>query len=101
MKTKHTLGPWTYDGIESHFSVFAKDPQEDDKGDIAQIDENQNYPTEEAEANAKLIAAGPEMLEVILLFVDCTSIDGGRVTINTQAHIDAIQIAEKIIQKAT
>lgn len=56
--TKHTPGPWKYSDLTK--MVFSLDKSGmDDKG-ICNVNEN-NF-----EANAKLIAAAPEMLEALI-----------------------------------
>ena len=100
MKTKHTPGPWTFDGVGSHFSVFVRDYQEDDNGDICQVNEPQNYPDEEAKANAQLIAAAPEMLEELEHALSGLRILSGSMPDHKGLKQDIARV-EKVIQKAT
>ena len=78
MKTKHTPGPWTYDGENGLFSVMSNN--EDEYGDIARINEYHERTNMTAQANAKLIAAAPELLEacvIALIHLETDEIEKG------------------------
>jgi hypothetical protein len=65
-KAQHTPGPWRYDGENGTFSVFSDD--ENECGDIAQVNPYHEKPDKTAEANADLISKAwliPEMLEAL------------------------------------
>lgn len=88
MKTNHTPGPW---GISGNRIYAANKP-------ICSIptrfnDENNEweYSSPENEANAKLIAAAPELLEALQLFVN-----SGLVT----EESDAMKLGRAAIEKA-
>ena len=73
MTGQHTPGPWVADCEEGSFGVFA----EEDGREIARLhDKNGNFPQSsfadtqylydgQHEANARLIAVAPEMLEML------------------------------------
>jgi hypothetical protein len=60
MKTEHTPGPWEAFGPVK-FTVYGGDP----KRRIAVIDYTQGQPTEQHDADARLIAAAPELLDAL------------------------------------
>lgn len=65
---KHTPGPWSvssFDGVHQYAEVTAGDGVQD----LVRICDIPSWPcaTEEAEANARLIAAAPELLAVLQL----------------------------------
>jgi len=69
MKTKHTPGPWQFRSMPPRkYYVFA-DPI-NYYGDIALVNQYSENSEEHAKANAKLIAAAPELLEVCIALVD-------------------------------
>ena len=62
MKTQHTPGPWTHKATASLGPQYAVYGESDRTGrDVAVVYNNGN----EAEANARLIAAAPELLEAL------------------------------------
>ena len=66
--TKHTLGPWSYRNNSEDFSI------ESDKKTVAYArvsDHWDDFPLtdEESEANAKLIASAPDLLECLIAMV--------------------------------
>lgn len=67
MKTKHTVGQWKYSGL----TIYAHKVTEtqDSRKIIASIDPKRGEPSEENEANAKLIASAPELLEALQLLL--------------------------------
>ena len=68
MKTKekqtHTPGPWRFDEKQIHGDVMAFDPERSRAVCVAQIhnERTAGTPNEQARANARLIAAAPELL---------------------------------------
>lgn len=62
-ETKHTAGPWVTDGYNR---ITSKKHQYDESGKF--IAETKSWETGETEAlaNARLIAAAPELLEVLV-----------------------------------
>ena len=89
MKTKHTPGNWkiygTPDISENIFIIQADFPH----NQVAQVPSIFSYKEDEREANAKLIAAAPEMLAALELIAS---------TSNDHA---IIRTAIKAIKKAT
>ncbi|HHM7617524.1 TPA: hypothetical protein ACRNOG_003334 [Pseudomonas aeruginosa] len=65
---KHTPGPWDYwSGYNPVDELEAQITTED--GDIVIASYNRQIP--EGEANAKLLAAAPELLEALVALVEC------------------------------
>lgn len=71
--TKFTPGPWV-----ARIDNYGIDVIKDDDSSFGIVllgTRNElkdfNYPIEQAEANAKLIAAAPELLEALLLVIEC------------------------------
>lgn len=66
MEHKHTPGPWLAqdgDHFEADCVIITQARLEESKGPIAQLDTDFNEPVgEEQRANARLIAAAPELL---------------------------------------
>jgi hypothetical protein len=62
MKSKYTPGPWSADECRSGFAVYAYK-----SGDVVvrTEDEEGRYGAIDNEANARLIAAAPELLEAL------------------------------------
>jgi len=108
MKTKHTPGKWSYTNVYSDEReigslVYCKIISENKGIGFAGTYGGKNYkiiPAEEAEANAKLIAAAPDMLDALMV---------------AKAHLEyaiefgagaggeskAIEIIDRAIKKAT
>jgi len=91
MKAKHTPGNWTYELNEDYScTVFS-----DINHRTALVETVDNFPVEEeAEANAKLIAAAPELLLLITAFSN----------VNVFSPKDVAELtveADKLIQKAS
>jgi len=63
MEKKHTPGPWSADECRSGFAVYAYK-----SGDVVvrTEDEEGRYGAIDNEANARLIAAAPELLEALI-----------------------------------
>ena len=99
---KHTQGKWKTreDGTGYDVQVVALNPTL--KRDVIVADTEQLYiPLEEAEANAKLIAAAPEMLEALTGLVTLLSswtID--EVSLNAIRSTDNFQKCRSAIEKA-
>jgi hypothetical protein len=87
MKTKHTVGQWKHSGL----TIYAHKVTEtqDSRKIIASIDPKRGEPSEENEANAKLIASAPDLLHAL---------EAARKLIN-QERKDALTVRE-IIQQA-
>lgn len=69
--TKHTPGPWIVD--ENNATIFANDSRWEDPTAICKVD---TLPGEETDANARLIAAAPELLEALeslLIYCQCSA----------------------------
>lgn len=63
METKHTAGQWQVSKTVNDYAIYA---DSNDTKDIAAVYQySRSIPQEEAEANAKLIAAAPDMLSTI------------------------------------
>jgi len=73
--TKHTPGPWVVDpAVRQGFTVYA--PKE---GFIVGTqDEEGRYGAIESEANARLIAAAPDLLDALLMVLDDPNALDGR-----------------------
>ena len=65
MQSKHTQGEWEVSKMVNDFSIFC-----DNKEIAAVFQYSRNVPMEEAQANAKLIAASSEMYEVLTKLID-------------------------------
>ncbi len=66
MNTKHTKGNWQVAmQPEMHFNIGAYIPGQGCVGLVATVDQNRDIDFEQAEANAKLIAAAPDLLEAL------------------------------------
>ena len=83
-ETKHTPGPW-YPVEFAGFHVIKTEPYYDAGDDLLDVEESPN-----AEANAKLIAAAPELLECLKEII----------AISDRDH-SAWEYAKSIIKKAT
>jgi hypothetical protein len=67
METKHTPGPWSYwSGYNPYDKVEAQVTAED--GDV--VVASYNHLIAEGEANAKLMAAAPDLLAALIPFLD-------------------------------
>ena len=67
-KVTHTPGPWSYETDDSALNavVYGKGRKQGQrKQHVAEVWSGDDRSTEVAEANARLIAAAPEMLEAI------------------------------------
>lgn len=100
MSSKHTPGPWTIE-LSGYGSIICKDG----KSMAVAWPEGLGGPSFPHEANARLIAAAPELLEALLEAVECGMVpissvkDGGASTHSRQVRCaDMIRAA---IAKAT
>lgn len=107
METKHTKGVWRL-GLRNKLAVVT-DKNDSTHPTVCECN-NQTIPNQEAEANAKLIATAPELLEVALAFKKF--FDAKESNFDAQFTKDAlitlcpeikgyIRIAEEAITKAT
>jgi hypothetical protein len=60
----HTPGPWDFDNYADHVSYFSDASKRKDDYDF-RVEFPDDMPEAEAEANARLIAAAPELLEAL------------------------------------
>ena len=71
MTTKHTQGPWTARGtLGPHSNPSLKGPCVVEAANGYVLATMNGWRNDEQEANAKLIAAAPTMLEVLQLIID-------------------------------
>lgn len=100
---KHTPGPWICDNREAPDPIKITTPWrlQNRKIPIALVDADWSYPLgEEQEANARLIAAAPDLLEALKGLSFAAQTSGG--TAGRDEHlVEAIGIAERAIAKAT
>lgn len=66
MKTKHTQGTWKPNPISGYEREVRVINQDGSKKLICLANSNPSFKTGEAEANAKLIAAAPDLLQVLI-----------------------------------
>jgi len=93
MKAKHTQGQW--ENCNSH--IFAETKTKDGMHNICQL----NVKRSEYQANAKLIAAAPELLKVLKEVVDGLKvISAFESSMRSKLAYD-IKIGEEAIKKAT
>src|SRR5690625_1957633 len=64
MKSKHTPGPWTFSGQKGPVGICIKAQVWDSEGYNLSVMKSTEDP-EEATANARLVAAAPDMLEAL------------------------------------
>ena len=94
METKHTQGEWSVSKTVNDYAIHT----EGSPKDIALVYEySRAIPKEEAEANAKLIAAAPDLLQSLRQFIHSVQHEG---VINGRV-VCAVRNAEDIIRKAT
>ncbi len=94
---KHTQGNWDYSTSLGEISITGVST------DIALVNTGTSINYDEARANAKLIAAAPELLESLISLKERLNylISTGRVDINKTETIRDINIANDAIKKAT
>ena len=67
MNTKHTPGPWNIDEkLEGQTCITSKQHDSFAEPIICRVFDSSHVPLHEQEANARLIAAAPELLEALL-----------------------------------
>ena len=105
MTTKHTEGPWEHSAPmgEGDHAILSDKVTSYGNFYVATIP-NGNH--EQAEANAKLIAAAPDLLAaavdlLAMLNIAFERCDGDLMGIHHNAAIDAMSNASKVIAKAT
>ena len=103
----HTPGPWAvhfdetggYDCMSGSYAILCGEKWKE----VAEVDQNQygqkscdwDFRSQEAEANARLIAAAPELLEALRVILD--SVDAHKVRLD----IYELELARAAIAKAT
>lgn len=97
--SKHTPGPWFANG--EFIGTIESDSQT-----VAYVSSHRNRklrPLDEEAANARLIAAGPELLEALRALVDrdFTYFDGAVIGAATKITRDEVLAARAAIAKAT
>jgi len=94
MNTNHTPGPWVFheQGDANQFCLLTSD-----KNWVISFGQNGELSTEKQIANAKLIAAAPELLNAL---IDVLNVYGPRANNGTIGHV-VITKAERAIKKAT
>lgn len=99
MKTKHTPGPWLYsphyrEHAQGH--IYLPNANEDEAHTINLVGAAA-MSQEQLDANAKLIAAAPDLLQALKGFIHSVEHEGevhGRI-------VDAVRNAKEAIKKAT
>lgn len=94
MKTKHTSGPWYYSNYAGTF-MLQDGPYYEDNLILSYDEAFSNIDMETAEANAKLAAAAPELLDALEYAVKAMKI------VTSSAIKPFIERAESAIKKAT
>ena len=87
-RTQHTKGPWKF-GSSNEDSVYKRNIGGSDGYHVAVASSRED---EEVVANARLIAAAPDLLEALLLFA---------VENKTHTELERFQVARAAIAKAT
>jgi hypothetical protein len=94
MNTKHTQGKWRKSKTINDYSIYSENNHNNDIATVFQY--SRSIPEDEAEANAKLIAAAPEMLEKLQSIINFHIKDNGQwVNDLTTDEIKEIQEAIK------
>jgi hypothetical protein len=92
-ESKHTKGPWTfidhqgYNTIEGQGEMIACIPTREDF--------RANFKTDEGQANRRLIAAAPEMLEALENLITELNESGAIESIQVKTAIDAVKAIAK------
>ena len=89
MNTNHTPAPWTLGKLDSCYIEINAPRHAAFASVVYKMDGDDRSP--ECEANARLIAAAPELLEALKLIASCESRFAG----------DVVDIAKKAVLKAT
>ena len=99
MNTKHTPAPWTKD-LEPYESKFGRKRYTIQvyKKELHCLAVVSSVNKEEAEANAKLIAAAPELLEALTEYVN---LEQGHISKLTTTPAERLAKAIRAIKKAT
>jgi hypothetical protein len=101
---EHTPGPWFCGNATSHSDkVYSRRPG-DNVRLVANCEQHGWIPSSRAEnqANARLIAAAPELLDTLDLLLCCISVNGPDVGIISDPHtIRTIRKARTDVAKAT
>ena len=102
MATKHTLGPWRDSGeYDSHAgywdTTIVGDGEDVDESFVAIVRSGNGR--EQVRANARLIAAAPELLQSLLFYVTIYGNTGAMV--DRQSANEAYNLAQAAIAKAT
>lgn len=102
MEAKHTPGPWKIFDEGDHFPGIDADEMtiilwgnEDENVGV------QGHSKDERLANARLIAAAPELLECLVWAMREGRLSYSARTSSNRAHCDAIDRAKAVIAKAT
>lgn len=93
---KHTPGDWTVNGP---YHIVASTPQGDPPIIVAQIISLRNGRIEEKDANARLIAAAPELLEALEMLLVITNSRGESLGLDDGGPV--LDRARAAIAKAT
>jgi len=100
-EVKYTAGNWKVHRVVNDFEIY---DEVSDKYLALVYQYSRSIPMEEAEANAKVMAAAPKLLAALEMFMEATHSEGRnpeKVTINVQLHTTAMQFAEEAIREAT
>lgn len=95
MNNKHTPGTWNVSKTINDYAIYSS--QNDSKDIAAVYQYSRSIAPEEAEANAKLIAAAPELLEMCIATLE--DLESGELTGN--ATESALINLRDAIRKAT
>lgn len=93
---KGTQGEWHVSKMVTDWEIYTEKRQ----SIAAAYEYSRSIPKEEAEANAKLIAAAPELLEALQKVREMISLKDGRATLRTSREF-VNEVIESAIQKAT
>ncbi len=102
MKAKHTPGPWTLHPTALHPAVRSVGTPDAGPRRICTVGTMNGNPVDKA--NARLIAAAPEMLDALiaLLIVAPSKAPGAGLIVGAEEkHANALQAARAAIKKAT
>jgi hypothetical protein len=104
--SKHTPGPWTHAGYARSMAFRVTKTPDDATGDVCNVLAGLAAKTnEEVEANARLIAAAPELLSALKearrWIGDGDLSDGMEREIWTQKYAAAVDLVDAAIAKAT
>ena len=93
---KHTPGPWKYERSPHHTAVwlidYATKKNIGETHHYAAMGEVRSY-----EADARLIAAAPELLDAVFMLLGCTDLNTDDLD---ETSIEAIEMARQAIAKA-